>query len=115
MKRFAIIAAAGLMLGLAACNKDTKTTDTKATPAAAKASPGAVNEKKSDCCSEKAKTDCCKDKANTSAGAVSEKKSSCSDKKSECTDKAASPGAVSGNSGCPMSGGTCPFAGKTNG
>ena len=110
MKRFAIIAAAGLMLGLAACNKDTKTTDTKATPAAAKASPGAVNEKKSDCC---------KDKANTSAGAVSEKKSdcksSCSDKKSECTDKAASPGAVSGNSGCPMSGGTCPFAGKTNG
>ncbi|MEY4769628.1 MAG: hypothetical protein RIQ40_368, partial [Planctomycetota bacterium] len=61
MKRFAIIAAAGLMLGLAACNKDTKTTDTKATPAAAKASPGAVNEKKSDCCTEKAKTDCCKD------------------------------------------------------
>ena len=99
MKRFAIIAAAGLMLGLAACNKDTKTTDTKATPAAAKASPGAVNEKKSDCCAEKAKMDCCKDGA----------------KKSECTDKAASPGAVSGNSGCPMSGGTCPFAGKTNG
>ncbi len=99
MKRFAIIAAAGLMLGLAACNKDNKTTDTKATPAAAKASPGAVNEKKSDCCAEKAKMDCCKDGA----------------KKSECTDKAASPGAVSGNSGCPMSGGTCPFAGKTNG
>ena len=58
-----------------------------------------MNEKKSDCCAEKAKMDCCKD----------------GEKKSECTDKAASPGAVSGNSGCPMSGGTCPFAGKTNG
>jgi hypothetical protein len=110
MKRFAIIAAAGLMLGLAACKSNEKTTDAKAAPAAAakadakaapaaKASPGAVNEKKSDCCAEKAKMDCCKD----------------GEKKSECTDKAASPGAVSGNSGCPMSGGTCPFAGKTNG
>ena len=110
MKRFAIIAAAGLMLGLAACKSNEKTTDAKAAPAAAakadakaapaaKASPGAVNEKKSDCCAEKAKMDCCKDGA----------------KKSECTDKTASPGAVSGNSGCPMSGGTCPFAGKTNG
>jgi hypothetical protein len=111
MKRFAIIAAAGLMLGLAACKSNEKTTDAKAAPAAAakadakaapaaaKTSPGAVNEKKSDCCAEKAKMDCCKDGA----------------KKSECTDKTASPGAVSGNSGCPMSGGTCPFAGKTNG
>lgn len=107
MKRFAIIAAAGLMLGLAACKSNEKTTDAKAAPApaakaapaAGKTSPGAVNEKKSDCCSDKAKMDCCKDGA----------------KKSECTDKTASPGAVSGNSGCPMSGGTCPFAGKTNG
>ena len=124
MKRIAILAAASLVLGLAACNKDNKTTDTKAAPAAAKASPGAVNEKKSDCCKDKSscsdKKDCCKDKANTSAGAVSEKKdcsSSCSEKKSTCTEKAASPGAVSGNSGCPGagSGGTCPFAGAKNG
>ena len=120
MKRIAILAAASLVLGLAACNKDNKTTDSKAAPAAAKASPGAVNEKK-DCgssCSEK--KDCCKEKANTSAGAVSEKKdcsSSCSEKKSSCSEKAASPGAVSGNSGCPGagSGGTCPFAGAKNG
>ncbi|MFM7808354.1 MAG: hypothetical protein ACKPEA_10580, partial [Planctomycetota bacterium] len=72
MKKIAILAAASLMLGLAACNKDTKTTD-------AKASPGAVTEKKSDCatskdcCKGKDAKDCCKTQANTSAGAVSEK------------------------------------------
>jgi hypothetical protein len=127
MKKIAILAAASLMLGLAACNKDTKTTD-------AKASPGAVTEKKSDCCKDKSACatskdcckgkdakDCCKTQANTSAGAVSEKKdcsSSCSEKKSSCSEsKNTSAGAVSAKSGCPGSGsgGMCPFAGAKNG
>jgi hypothetical protein len=127
MKKIAILAAASLVLGLAACNKDTKTTD-------AKASPGAVTEKKSDCCKDKSACanskdcckgkdakDCCKTQANTSAGAVSEKKdcsSSCSEKKSSCSEsKNTSAGAVSAKSGCPGSGSgsMCPFAGAKNG
>jgi hypothetical protein len=143
MKKIAILAAASLVLGLAACNKDTKTAD-------AKASPGAVTEKKSDCSTSKdcckgkdakhggagggggggsTSKDCCKGKdakdccktGNTSAGAVSEKKdcsSSCSEKKSSCSEtKNTSAGAVSGKSGCPGSGsgGMCPFAGAKNG
>jgi hypothetical protein len=126
MKKIAILAAASLVLCLAACNKDTKTD--------AKASPGAVTEKKSDCCKDKSACatskdcckgkdakDCCKTQANTSAGAVSEKKdcsSSCSEKKSSCSEsKNTSAGAVSGKSGCPGagSGGMCPFAGAKNG
>ena len=120
MKRIAILAAASLVLGLAACNKDNKTTDSKAAPAAAKASPGAVNEKKSDCCKDKSACatskdcckgkdakDCCKTQANTSAGAVSEKKdcsSSCSEKKSTCSEsKNTSAGAVSEKKDCSSS------------
>jgi hypothetical protein len=97
MKRFAIIAAAGLVLGLAACNDSNKAGDGKA-----KTSAGAVSETKSGCC---------KDKANTSAGAVSEKKD-CSTKsgcetKSDCGTKATSAGAVSEKkSSCASA---CPF------
>lgn len=122
MKRFALIAAAGLIVGLAACNNN-KSSDAKAaTPA--KASPGAVNENKSGCCKDKANTsagavgekkDCSKDcskscdKAGTSAGAVSEKKSDCS--KSSCDKSNTSAGAVSGKkSDCASA---CPFAGKS--
>ena len=55
MKRFAILAAAGLVLSLAACNKDNKAADSKAAPApAAKAAPGAVSDSKSGCCKDKA-------------------------------------------------------------
>lgn len=110
MKLFAILAAASLVLGVAGCNNN------KTAPAAAKASPGAVNETKSGCC---------KDKANTSAGAVSDKTAACTaackDKANAaecaktCTDKgAAAPGAVSEKkSGCTKTGsGTgCPFSG----
>ena len=101
MKRFAIIAAAGLVLGLAACNNNKSSDAKSATPA--KASPGAVNENKSGCC---------KDKANTSAGAVGEKKSDCSKDCSKSCDKAGtSAGAVSSKkSDCASA---CPFAGKS--
>ncbi len=132
MKRFAILAAAGLVLGLAACNKENKAADSKAAPAAA-AKPGAVSDDKSGCCKDKAgcadKKDCgksCSD-SKTSPGAVSGT-SGCSDKKdcsgkTGCSDSKTSPGAVSGasacpatSSGCPIGGsGTCPFSGQKNG
>lgn len=94
MKRFAIIAAAGLVLGLAACNDSNKAGDGKA-----KTSAGAVSETKSGCC---------KDKANTSAGAVSEKKDCSKDCSKSCDSKAStSAGAVSEKkSSCASA---CPF------
>ena len=119
MKRIAILAAAGLVLGLAACNKDTKATDTKAAPAA-KAAPGAVSGDKAGCCKDgAAKKDCgstCTD-SKTSPGAVSGEKAGCCKDKSGCSDAKTSPGAVSGAAACPGagSGGTCPFSGQKNG
>ena len=104
------IAVCALACTLTGCSKSTKT-DT--------ASPGAVGEKKSECCAEKGdasmgavgekKDGCCAEKAKTDAsmGAVSDKKEGgC------CASKAktdASMGAVSDKPSCTK---TCPVTGK---
>jgi hypothetical protein len=112
MKSFlSFVAVCALACTLTGCNS-TKTDGA--------ASPGAVGEKKSECCAEKAdasmgavgekKSGCCAEKAKTDAsmGAVSEKKEGgC------CASKAktdASMGAVSEKSGTCTK--TCPVTGK---
>jgi hypothetical protein len=110
MKSFlSFVAVCALACTLTGCNNNK--TDT--------ASPGAVGEKKSECCAEKAsmgavgekKSGCCSEASKTngaSMGAVSEKKEGgcCSSKSKEA---GASMGAVSEKKSCT---GVCPVTGK---
>lgn len=143
MKSFLSVAALCCVAALSGCNNN-KTTDAspgalpeckcpegckesgKCDMACCKpaASPGAVGEKKSGCCSEAAKTDasmgavgekksgCCSEAAKTDAsmGAVSEKKDGCCSGAAKTTE-GASLGAVSEKSGSCTK--TCPVTGKT--
>jgi len=78
----------------------------KCTGAKTDASMGAVGEKKSGCCADKAKT------TDASMGAVGEGKTGCSTKSSCTKSTDASMGAVSEKSGCTK---TCPATGKVSG